>query len=197
MTLKIGLTGGIGSGKTMVANVFAAIGIPVLFSDDVSKKIMAEDGEVMRKITESFGEKSYSDGRLNRAYLASVVFTDPQKLAALNAIVHPATIAFANKWMEAQTAPYAIKEAALIFEANADKYLDYVIGVSAPPELRIKRTMERDQVSREKVLERMQHQLDEEEKMSRCDFIIQNDEKHLLIPQVLAIDKQLRERARQ
>ncbi len=197
MTLKIGLTGGIGSGKTTVANVFAAIGIPVLFSDDVSKKIMAEDGEVMRKITESFGEKSYSDGRLNRAYLASVVFTDPQKLAALNAIVHPATIAFANKWMEAQTAPYAIKEAALIFEAKADKYLDYVIGVSAPAELRIKRTMERDQVSREKVLERMQHQLDEEEKMSRCDFIIQNDEKHLLIPQVLAIDKQLRERAGQ
>lgn len=197
MTLKIGLTGGIGSGKTTVANVFAAIGIPVLFSDDASKKIMAEDEEVMIKITESFGEKSYSDSRLNRAYLASVVFTDPQKLAALNAIVHPATIAFANKWMEAQTAPYAIKEAALIFEANADKYLNYVIGVSAPPELRIKRTMERDQVSREKVLERMQHQLDEEEKMSRCDFIIQNDEKHLLIPQVLAIDKQLRERAGQ
>lgn len=195
MGLKIGLTGGIGSGKTTVANIFSTLGIPVLLADDVSKKIMVEDQVVIKKIIENFGEKSYENNRLNRDYLSAVVFKDPEKIAILNSIVHPATIAFANNWMQQQSTPYAIKEAALIFEAGAAQFLDYIIGVSSPEGLRIKRTMQRDQIKKEKVLDRMQNQMNEAEKMDKCDFVIFNDENHLLIPQVLAIDKKLKELA--
>ncbi|HEV2831183.1 MAG TPA: dephospho-CoA kinase [Hanamia sp.] len=185
--LRIGLTGGIGSGKTTVAHIFEALGIPVYNADDAAKRLMAQDEELKKKIENSFGKESYSNNKLNRKYLAEKVFSDVEKLSLLNSLVHPATIKDAEKWMDAQNAPYLIKEAALIFESGAQKNLDFVIGVKAPLALRMQRTMQRDKISADKVKARIDRQLDEEMKLRLCDYIIVNDEQQLLIPQVLAL----------
>ena len=187
MILKVGITGGIGSGKSTVAKIFEILNIPVYYADSAAKRLMNEEGELKEKLIATFGKEIYLNGLLNRPYLSSIVFNDPQKLNLLNALTHPATIADADKWMQKQTAPYALKEAALIFESNAHKQLDKVIGVFAPAPLRIKRVMQRDAISETEVLIRMQKQMNEEEKMQRCDYIITNDERNLLIPQVLKI----------
>ena len=187
MILKVGITGGIGSGKSTVAKIFEILNIPVYYADSAAKRLMNEEGELKEKLIATFGKEIYLNGLLNRPYLSSIVFNDPQKLNLLNALTHPATIADADKWMQKQTAPYALKEAALIFESNAHKQLDKVIGVFTPAPLRIKRVMQRDAISETEVLIRMQKQMNEEEKMQRCDYIITNDERNLLIPQVLKI----------
>jgi dephospho-CoA kinase len=195
--LRIGITGGIGSGKSTVAKVFETLGIPVYYADDAGKHLMNADVELKQKIRSFFGVESYKNEILDRKYLADIVFKDPEKLALLNSIVHPATIADAEKWMRqhavscGQTTPYAIKEAAIIFESGAQEFLDYVIGVYAPALLRIQRTMHRDGILRDEVIARMNKQLDENIKMRLCDFIITNDEQQLLIPQVVALHKKL------
>jgi dephospho-CoA kinase len=191
MVLRVGITGGIGSGKTTVSKVFETFGIPVFDADTAAKNIMNEDEGLKKSIIGTFGTASYEDGKLNRKYIAVIVFNDEEKLKKLNALVHPATIAAAEKWMQMQSTPYAIKEAALMFESAAAANLDYVIGVSAPQELRIKRVMERDGISREEILKRINKQIDEETKMGLCDFIIVNDEHQLVIPQVFAIHEKL------
>jgi dephospho-CoA kinase len=185
--LRIGLTGGIGSGKSTVAKIFAVLGIPVYYADAATRRLMNEDPDLVKEIIRHFGEKSYIDRKLNRPYIASIVFNDAEKLALLNAITHPATIADANKWIGQQTAPYIIKEAALIFESGSAEHLDAVIGVFAPAPLRIKRTMDRDQVTQEEVKKRMERQINEELKMKLCDHIIVNDEQQLVVPQVMAL----------
>jgi dephospho-CoA kinase len=187
--LRIGITGGIGSGKSTAARIFNVLGIPVFSSDDAAKRLMNEDEDLKKKITGSFGEESYVNGELNRKYIAHVAFSDPKKIELLNSIVHPATIKYAISWMKKQDAPYVIKEAALIFESGSNQYLDYVIGVKCPLSLRIERTMERNNVSEEEVKARMKLQMDEDKKMNLCDFIIVNDEKQMLIPQVLSLHK--------
>lgn len=189
--LKIGITGGIGSGKSTVAKVFEVLGIPVYYADDAAKMLMNEDVVLKQKIQELFGESVYTNGLLNRQALADIVFKSPGKLAQLNAVVHPATINAANDWLQQQTTPYAIKEAALIFESGAEELLDYVIGVYAPTPLRIERAMHRDNTSREEVVARMSKQLEEETKMRLCNFVITNDEQQLLVPQVIALHKYL------
>lgn len=189
--LKIGLTGGIGSGKSTVAKIFEILGIPVYYADDAAKKLMNEDEELRQKIQQLFGSDIYSNGKLNRKQLAGIVFNAPDKLEQLNAIVHPATINDANAWMHKQRSPYTIKEAALIFESGAFEMLDYVIGVYAPAPLRIQRVMQRDNTGREEIMARMSRQMDEEEKMKLCNFVITNDEQQLLIPQVIALHEQL------
>lgn len=194
--LRIGITGGIGSGKSTVAGIFGVLGIPVYSSDDASKRLMVEDENLKKNIITSFGESSYSNGILNRKYLASQVFNNPRKMALLNALVHPATLNDAAKWMEKQKSAYVIKEAALIFESGSDKNLDYVIGVQSPKELRIKRVMKRNNVTRGEVEARMKLQLDEDEKMNRCDFIIANDEQQLLIPQVISLHEKFLKESR-
>src|SRR6185312_6482878 len=185
--LRIGITGGIGSGKSTVADIFNVLGIPVYSSDDASKRLMVEDKDLKKNIIESFGEESYVNGILNRKYLAAQVFNDSQKIALLNSFVHPATINDARRWTEKQNTAYTIKEAALIFESGSDEFLDYVIGVKSPADLRVTRAMTRDNVTREQVEARMKLQMDEDEKMKRCDFIIINDEQQMLIPQVLLL----------
>jgi dephospho-CoA kinase len=193
--LRIGLTGGIGSGKSTVAHVFEILGIPVYYADAEAKKMMNEDEELKEQITREFGTASYEQGILNRQHLATIAFANKEKLAVLNSLVHPATIRHGRQWMERQKTPYAIKEAALIFESGTQEHLDYVIGVSAPLNVRIQRAMQRDHVTREEILGRMQHQIGEEIKMRLCDFVIKNDEQELVIVQVMALDKKLRELA--
>lgn len=188
--LKIGLTGGIGSGKTAVAKIFEMLGIPVFYADVEAKLVMEQDEDLMKAIKKAFGEEAYIDKKLNRPYLASIVFKDAEKLNQLNALVHPATINAASHWMQQQKAPYAIKEAALLFEAGTAGNLDFVIGVYAPKHLRIKRVMERDNISRDEVLSRMNKQIEETIKMKLCDFVVVNDEQQLIIPQVIKLHEQ-------
>jgi dephospho-CoA kinase len=189
--LKIGLTGGIGSGKSTVARIFEVLGIPVYYADDAAKRMMNENEELKEKIKHQFGNDVYADGKLNRKKLAEIVFNAPEKLEQLNALTHPATIKDAENWMKKQTTPYSIKEAALIFESGAQENLDYVIGVTAPAPLRIQRTMQRDGVTREEVISRMNKQMDESIKMKLCDFVLKNDEQEMLLPQVLELHNKL------
>jgi dephospho-CoA kinase len=191
MPLRIGLTGGIGSGKSTVARIFEVLGIPVYYADLEAKRIMNEDELLRDQVIQHFGKETYKNGQLDNKYLAAIVFNDRKKLEQLNSIVHPATIRDAERWMNRQTTPYAIKEAALIFESHSQEYLDYVIGVSAPEPLRIHRTMQRDGISREAVLARMHKQIQEPIKMRLCDFVIFNDEQQLVIPQVMALHEKL------
>jgi dephospho-CoA kinase len=191
MPLKVGLTGGIGSGKTTVARIFEILDIPVYYADEAAKRIMNSDTALIGAIKKNFGEKSYDGAELNREFLASVVFNDPYQLELLNSLVHPATINDAGQWMQKQQAPYVIKEAALLFESSAASGLDLIIGVSAPAALRLKRTMERDGSTREEILKRMNRQIEESIKMKLCDFVLYNDEQQLLIPQVLELHEKL------
>ncbi|HLK30658.1 MAG TPA: dephospho-CoA kinase [Puia sp.] len=194
--LKIGLTGGIGSGKSTVAKIFEVLGIPMYYADDAAKRLMNEDDNLKKEIIKNFGEESYINGKLNRAYISSIVFNNKDKIELLNSLTHPAVMHDSERWMKEQTAPYAIREAALIFESGINKHLDYVIGVSSPEELRIERTMKRDHVSREEVQKRMKNQMNEDEKMKLCDFVIYNDEKQLMMPQVLELHRKLSELAK-
>ena len=189
--IKIGITGGIGSGKSTVANVFEVLGIPVYYADDAAKKLMNEDAALKEKLIAIFGKEIYQDGILNRSHLSGLVFNNPEKLAQLNSILHPATIADAESWMQQQHSPYAIKEAAILFESGANKYVDKVIGVYAPIQLRINRVMQRDNSTEEAVTARMNRQMEEDKKMNLCDYVITNDENELVIPQVLNIHELL------
>jgi dephospho-CoA kinase len=191
--LKIGITGGIGAGKSTVAGIFKVLGVPVFDADATAKNILNTDPILREQIAAAFGFETYKNGLLDRKYLATLVFNNPNQLAKLNALVHPATIKAANAWAkqwEQQGSPYILKEAALLFEAGTNEGLNYIIGVTAPVELRIKRVMAREHVPREEVLSRMQHQLDDTEKMKRCNIVLDNNEKALLIPQVLALHQQ-------
>jgi len=189
--IRVGLTGGIGSGKSTVAQVFEVLGIPVFYADDEAKKILNEDEELKEQIVKNFGGESYVDGKLNRSYIASIVFNDKAKLEILNSLTHPATLKRGEEWMNKQNTPYAIHEAALVFEANVKERLDYVIGVFSLEELRIKRVMERDGITRDEVMKRIKRQMNEDEKMKLCDFVLINDEQQLLLPQVLKLHEQL------
>ncbi len=185
--LLIGLTGGIGSGKTTVARIFEVLGIPVYYADVAAKKIMNEDQTIKVTLIKVFGEEAYKDGELNRSYLSTIVFSNADKLNLLNSIVHPATIKDAEEWIKRQTGSYIVKEAALLFESGSHQNLDYVIGIKSPLELRITRAMKRDGISREEVMARMNKQMSEEKKLSLSDFVLINDEEQLVLPQVLQL----------
>ena len=192
MTKMIGLTGGIGSGKSVVAKIFSTLGIPVFNADEAAKQIMQTSPEIKIKLIQQFGNDIYNELGLDKEKLAAIVFNDPFQLQLLNAIVHPVTIQAAKDWAAKQTSPYVIKEAALIFESAAADGLFKVIGVTAPMSLRIQRVMQRDGVSKEQVEARMQHQISDTIKMRLCDFVIENNNQQMVIPQVLEIDKAIR-----
>ena len=193
MALRIGLTGGIGSGKSMVAHIFKVLGISVFDADSAAKQVMETNPGLKQSLTETFGAETYANGHLNPKYLANIVFNDRFQLERLNALVHPATIAAAEIWALEQNAPYTVKEAALFFEAGSSMGVDYMIGVYAPQHLRIKRVMDRDGITRDEVIARMQKQIQEEIKMRLCDFVILNDDQNLLIPQVVKLHEQFLE----
>jgi dephospho-CoA kinase len=192
MATMIGLTGGIGSGKSVVAKIFTTLGIPVFNADEAAKHIMQTSPEMKAKLIEQFGSSIYDASGLQKEKLAAIVFNDPYQLQLLNAIVHPVTIQAAKDWAAKQTSPYVIKEAALIFESAAADGLFKVIGVTAPLSLRIQRVMQRDGVSKEQVEARMQHQISDTIKMRLCDYVIENNNQQMLIPQVLELDKAIR-----
>lgn len=193
--LKVGITGGIGSGKTTVCKVFEVLGIPVFYADQAARHLMENDDDLINRITALMGIEAYRDGKLNRSGIAAAVFGKPELLQKLNEITHPAVIAYGKKWMEQQQSPYTLKEAALFFESGSHSDMDIMIGVSAPQNIRISRTMLRDQISEGEVLKRMDNQMDEDEKMKRCDFLIFNDERQAVIPQVWALHRQLLRRS--
>lgn len=188
--LRIGLTGGIGSGKSTVARIFEVIGIPVYYADIAGRQLMNHDPEVRAAIINAFGEESYQGTEIDRSFLVSEVFYNHANLEKLNNIIHPAVFKDFNSWTERQTSPYAIKEAAIIFETGGEKFLDYIIGVSAPEDLRIKRLKKRDGKTDDEIRFWMNKQMDADKKMSLCDFVIVNDEKEMLIPQVLKIHQE-------
>jgi len=190
---KIGITGGIGSGKTTVCKLFETLGIPVYYADERAKWLMTQDAELMRGIKQLFGEAAYTaEGTLNRAHVAKLAFSDSKKLAQLNALVHPAVQRDGESWHHAQqNVPYTLKEAALLYESGSYKNLDQIIVVTAPLEVRIQRVVQRDDLSRSAVEERINQQLPEADKVQRADFVIYNDGIQSLVRQVLAIHQQL------
>lgn len=192
MVKMIGLTGGIGAGKSVVAKIFTTLGIPVFNADEAAKQMMQTSPSIKEKLIEQFGSSIYNVSGLQKEKLADIVFNDSFQLQLLNAIVHPETIQAAKDWAAKQTSPYVIKEAALIFESGAADGLFKVIGVTAPLSLRIHRVMQRDGVSKEQVDARMQHQISDTIKMRLCDYVIQNNNQQMLIPQVLELDKLIR-----
>lgn len=191
---KIGITGCIGSGKSLVCKIFETYGIPVFDADRETKKLYISNAELKAELIHHFGENVYTaEQMLDRKYLAQIVFNDPEKLKLLNSIVHPYTKMQSNNWFkEQQGAPFALKEAALLFESQANEGLDHVICVVAPEEVRIQRVITRDQVAREEVLKRMQSQWTQEQKQTKSDFIIHNDGIAELLPQVDAIYNELK-----
>jgi dephospho-CoA kinase len=195
--LKVGITGGIGSGKSVVCQVFKTLGIPVFSADDAALYVMTHDAVLVQSIKQLLGSESYKDGKPNRPHIAALVFQQPELLQQLNSLVHPATIAYGQQWMETQITPYVIKEAAIFFESGSYKDMDVMVGIYAPKKVRLQRAMQRDGATEEKILQRMANQMDEAEKMRRCDYIIANDNNTAVLPQVLSLHKTLLEKALQ
>ena len=187
--IKIGITGGIGSGKTTVCKLFELLGIPVFYADTAAKEVMHTDYELKNGIVSAFGLESFSEtGVLNRKYIADIVFYDEKALETLNALVHPAVFRAFDKWLLNQiNAPYVLKEAALLFESGSYRMCTHSILVKAPEALKISRVMHRDRITEKEVRLRMLRQFSDEEKDKLADFTILNDENTLLIPQVLQL----------
>ncbi len=188
---KIGLTGGIGSGKSTIAEVFKILNIPVYNSDDRAKALMNENAELIDKISKIFGVNIYQNGELNRAELGAIVFKSPDLLQQLNTVVHPAVGADFNSWCASQNTQYVIKEAAIIYETGINKMLDGVIAVIAPDELRIKRVLKRPGMTEELIKDRMSRQLPTETLLDKANWLINNDETVLVIPQVLKVHEEI------
>jgi dephospho-CoA kinase len=196
--IKTGITGGIGSGKSVVCEIFRRLGVPIFNSDREARQLLEKDPAVLEAVKKNFGAGIYSSsGAPDRKRLATLVFSDEKKLHILNDILHPAVQNNFERWLsENQNVPYILKEAAIIFETGTDRHLDAVIAVSAPEELRIKRVAERDGVSPEEVKKRMAHQWSDEQRTRRAAYVIYNDEKQPVIPQVLHIHELLTQKAK-
>jgi len=189
--LKIGLTGGIGSGKTTVANIFMHLGVPVFFADDEAKNIANTSAVVREQLIKAFGAEAYTENSLNKAFFTKLIFTNEDARKQMNAIIHPAVVAHFEIWASQQNAPYVLQEAAILFETGGYKRFHKNILVYAPQELRIQRVMQRNGISRTEVLARMANQGSPNDYRKLADFIIENDEQQLLLPQVMQVHKAL------
>ncbi|MBK6832402.1 MAG: dephospho-CoA kinase [Flavobacteriales bacterium] len=189
--LRVGLTGGIGSGKSVVARMLQVLGVPVFEADAEAKTLMQQDAAVRDAVMARFGAEVYANGALDRTQLASKVFGNDEEIAALNAMVHPAVRKAFAAWADEQTFPYAVMEAAIMAENDGYRSFDRVVTVSCPEAIRIQRVMERDGVEEEAVRTRTRHQASEEDRLRIAHFTVKNDGSELLIPQVLAIHGQL------
>lgn len=190
---KVGITGGIGSGKTTACKVFEVLGIPIFYADTVAKEIMTQDTLLIEGVKAAFGNESYfEDGKLNNKHIAGIVFNNDQALSQLNALVHPAVFRAFDAWEATipSTVPYTLKEAAILFESGSYKLCDTTILVTAPYEVKLKRLMHRDGVTETQVKARMDKQLSDEEKTKMADHFIINDEQQSIIEQVLALHQE-------
>ena len=191
--IKVGITGGIGSGKSTVCRMFAEHGVPVFDTDSAAKSIMSDDKCIKKRIMDLLGEKAYEDGSLNRKYVSDAIFSDEKLRHALDSIVHPAVAREFEFWAERQNAPYVIMECAILFESGFDSLVDKIVAVSAPEQSRISRTALRDGTGEESVKKRIASQMNEQERRSRADYIIENTDLELTAAQVERLDKLFRE----
>ena len=191
--LRIGITGGMGAGKSTVCEIFSKIGISVYDADSRAKWLMSEDQDLKQQIKSNFGWDSYTRNEdLNRDYLAKVVFNNEDKLKVLNSLVHPVVMKDFEMWsLEHKNEPYSIKEAALLFESNSYKNLHKIIVINSPIETRIERVIKRDHVKREDVLKRIQNQSTDRQRMEKADWIIYNDGQNSLIEQTIKIHQEI------
>ncbi len=187
----IGVTGGIGSGKSMVCDVFATLGIPVFEADEQAKKIYEDYPQLLDTLRDLFGDAIMHNGHLNKPALAKIVFNNEAELLKLNALVHPLVKDQFHQWIRQQNAPYIIREAAILIESGAYAGCDRIILVTAPADLRIKRVMKRSGLSAEEISARISKQMNDEEKSKYADYIIQNDDTQLIVPKVLMIHNEL------
>ena len=189
--MVVGLTGGIGSGKSTIAKEFATLGIAVFNSDEQAKVLIATDAQVKKRIMAAFGEEAYQNGEYNRAYIAQIVFNNSEKLAILNGIVHPDLAKYFKLWAKKQTSPYVLKEAAILFESGSYKDCDYIITVTAPEEVRIARVMARDHCTEAQVRARMSQQWSDAQRIALSNAVIENVDLESAKEQVKRIHFQL------
>ena len=190
--MVVGLTGGIGSGKSTIAKAFAALGIAVFNSDEQAKALIATDAHVKERIIAAFGEEAYHNGEYNRAYIAQIVFNNSEKLTILNGIVHPALAEYFKRWAKEQTSPYVLKEAAILFESGSYKDCDYIITVTAPEEVRIARVMARDHCTEAQVRARMAQQWSDAQRIALSNAVIENIDLEKAKKEVKRINNELR-----
>lgn len=190
-SLKLGVTGGIGSGKTTVCKVFSVLGIPVFSADIEAKQIQDNDPEVRNKINIACGRDLYASGKLDRAELANLIFGNKDLLAEINRIIHPAVFRNFRDWIKSQNSPYSIMEAAILFESGAYRMMDRIITVVTPQEQRIERVLRGNRLTREQVMDRINNQIDDEIRIRQSDFTIFNSENDMIIPAVLGIHKEM------
>ena len=192
MSLTVGITGGIGSGKSLVCEVFELLKVPVYNADSAAKRLMAEDEDLQRQLVDVFGAEVYKEGTLDRAYLADIVFNDKTQLERLNSIVHPAVATDWENWCKAHSeSPYVIKEAAILLETGGRENTDFIVLVTAPEEVRVQRVIGRDATNREAVQARMAKQWSDEKKRTFSDAVVINDGNSMVLPQVLEIHQKL------
>ncbi len=190
--IKVGITGGIGSGKTMVAEALNSLGFPIYHADLRGRWLTDNHPEIQAKITDLFGDNIYSNGKLDRGRVSWIVFNDKEKLQKLNNIIHPVVAEDFNQWtIDHQNNTLLFKEAAIMFESGANKDLDYVVCVTAPQDIRLQRVISRDGATPDQVLARMKNQMDDEERQSLSDFVIVNDGRQFVIPQLLNVLEEL------
>jgi len=190
--IKVAVTGGIGSGKSVVCSVFEKLGIPVFYADESAKELLDSDKDIKEKLISYFGKPIFGkDDKLVRSKFAEIIFNNKTYLTTVNGIVHPRVRKEFDNWVEKQTSPYVIEEIAILFESGQAHLFDKIISVTAPLEMRIERVMKRDNISREKVLDRLNNQDNDESRIERSDFIIINNDRELLLPQIIDIHKKL------
>jgi dephospho-CoA kinase len=189
--MKLGITGGIGSGKTTVCKIFGVLGIPVFYADPEANVVMNDNKAIREAINKIAGEDIYPGGTLDRKKLASIIFNDDDLLKKVNSLVHPVVFEYFNTWVEKQAAPYVIMEAAILFESGASELVDRVATVTAPVEERITRVIRRNILSREQVIERIDNQMDDRERIRRSDYVINNAENEMIIPAILKIHEDI------
>ena len=182
--ITIGLTGGIGSGKSVVASLLELYGMSVYIADEESKRLLTSSPLIRERLTTLLGSSIYDDNGLNRRLMASLIFNDAKLLEQVNAVIHPEVARHFKAWMSRQTTNFVVLESAILFESGFNRLIDICMLVYAPHELRIKRVMARDKITETEVLQRMQHQIPDEEKRILSDYVIHNDDRHALVPQI-------------
>ena len=191
MAKRLGITGGIGSGKTTVCRIFSVLGVPVFVADTVARELMQDDRDIREELNSIAGKDLYISGSLDRKELARLIFNRPDLLKRVNAAVHPAVLRNFETWASGKDSPYVIMESAILFEAGADSLLDRVVTISAPVEERIARVMGRNDLSREEVIGRINNQLEDEEREEQSYYVINNSDNEMIIPEILKIHEDM------